>query len=108
MDQDLACRPAGVETLLVGDLNIQFVQPWYRREDDLATDIVNYKLVDQTLQLISRRRYRWKGGWSWSIWRDGRPITSREEYILGMEHRDFYNVCIREPRVLTDHRMIRD
>ena len=27
-------------------------------------------------------------------------------YILGMDSRYFYNICIREPRVLTDHQMI--
>ena len=35
-----------------------------------------------------------------------RPITVRLEYILGTDRRDFYNVGIREPRVLTDHFMI--
>ena len=30
----------------------------------------------------------------------------RGNYIIGTEQRDFYNVCVREPRVLTDHQMI--
>ena len=27
-------------------------------------------------------------------------------YIIDTYHRDFYNICIREPRILTYHRMI--
>ena len=45
-------------------------------------------------------------GWSWEMWRDWRPITGRGGYILGTDLRDFYNVCIREPRVSTDHHII--
>ena len=40
------------------------------------------------------------------IWRDRRPITGKGEYILGTDRRDFYNICIWEPRLLNDHRMI--
>ena len=34
------------------------------------------------------------------------PVTGRGDYILGTDHRDLYNVFIREPRVLTDHQII--
>ena len=30
----------------------------------------------------------------------------RGDYIIGTDRRDFYNVCIIEPRVLPDHLMI--
>ena len=40
------------------------------------------------------------------MWRDRRPITFGGDYIIGAYHRDFYKVCIREPRVLTYHQMI--
>ena len=30
----------------------------------------------------------------------------RGYYILGTDHRKFYNVCIMDARVLTDHQMI--
>ena len=36
------------------------------------------------------------------------PIMVRGDYIIGTDRRYFYNVCIREPRVSTDHRMILD
>ena len=28
------------------------------------------------------------------------------DYILGTDRQDFYNVCIRDPRLFTDHQMI--
>ena len=104
--QALAQGTEGVETLLVGDLNARSAQPWDRQKKNLANNIANYGLVDQTLYFIPRRRYRGEGGWLWRMWRDGRPITERGDYILGTDHRDFYNICIREPRVSTYHWMI--
>ena len=84
--------------LLVRDLNARLVQPRDQQEEDLATVIVNYRLVDQSLHFIPRRRYRGKLGWSWRMWRDRRPITGRGNYILGMDCRYFYNVGIRSSR----------
>ena len=40
------------------------------------------------------------------MWRDRRPISGGGDYILGMHQRDFYNVSIRGPILLIDHRMI--
>ena len=40
------------------------------------------------------------------ISREGRPILVQGDYILGTRQLDFYNVGIREPRMLTDHRMV--
>ena len=40
------------------------------------------------------------------MWRDGSNITGRGGYIIGTELRYFYNVCIGEPKVLTDHWII--
>ena len=61
--QDLAHGPAEVETLLVGNLNDRLEQMRDQLEEDLATAIENYGLVDQTIQFIPRRRYIGKGGW---------------------------------------------
>ena len=40
------------------------------------------------------------------MWRDGRPILGRGGYILGTDHKDFYNVGMKEPRMSTDHGII--
>ena len=34
------------------------------------------------------------------------PITGRGDYIIGMERRKLYNVCIREPMVSMDNMML--
>ena len=89
----------GLETLLVSNLNARLSQPRFEQEGDLATAITNQGLSDQSLHFISRQRYRGVGGWSWSIWRDVRPILGIGDYILGTDRRDFYNVGIREIRM---------
>ena len=40
------------------------------------------------------------------MWRYGRPIVVRGDYIIGTDRIDFYNIYIREPRVSMDHRII--
>ena len=40
------------------------------------------------------------------MWRYWRPIKFKGGYIIGKDRRDFYNICIREPRLSTYHRMI--
>ena len=40
------------------------------------------------------------------MWRYGMPVMVRGYYILVTDHIDFYTVCIREPRVSTNHRII--
>ena len=92
VEQALARFPEGVETLLVGDLNARLAQPWDQCEEDLATKIANCGIVAQILHFIPRWRYRGKVGWSWRMWRDRRHITGRGDYILGTDHRDFYNL----------------
>ena len=99
VEQALSCGPEGVETLMVGNLNPRLAQARDRRKEDLATAIGNYELVDQKLHFIPTRRYRGMGGLSWGMWRDGRPIKGIGSYIIGTDHRYFYNICIRETRV---------
>ena len=92
VEQAQASISVGVETLLVGKLNALLSQPQDQCKEDLTTDIVNYGLVDHTLHFIPRWRYRGKVGWSWRMWRDRRHITGRGDYILGTDHREFYNL----------------
>ena len=49
LEQALAHVPAGVETLLVGDLNARLPQPPYQRKEYLTIVIANFLLVYQTL-----------------------------------------------------------
>ena len=40
------------------------------------------------------------------MWRNRKPITIREDYILGTDCREFYKLGITETRMLKDHPMI--
>ena len=80
--------------LLVVNLDKLLEKLRYQQEEDMDTSIAKYGLVYQSLRFIPRRRYIGKGGWSWRICRDGRPITGRGDCILGMDRRYFYNVGI--------------
>ena len=40
------------------------------------------------------------------MWRDKRSVTSRGDYILGSDLREFYNTSVRETRVPKDHGII--
>ena len=42
------------------------------------------------------------------MWRKGRPISRRGNYILGKQPSYLYNVDIKEPIMSTDHQMILD
>ena len=64
VEQALARGPARVDKLLVGDLNACLLQLRDQQEEDLATVIVNYRLVDQSLNFIPRWRYIEKVCWS--------------------------------------------
>ena len=88
-----------VETLLVVDLNACLTQPRFEQEEDLVTAIANHGLSEHSLHFIPRQRYRVEVGWSWRMWRDGRIILGRGDYIIGMYHRDFYKLGVSEPRM---------
>ena len=62
VEQALACGLEGVEMLLVSDLNVRLVQPRGLLEEYLATAIMSYRIVNQTLHFIPRSWYRGKGG----------------------------------------------
>ena len=43
---------------------------------------------------------------TWSTVREGKVVRSRTNYILGTDHRLFWNVSVRDPRHNTDHYML--
>ena len=38
--------------------------------------------------------------------REGKVVRSRTDYILGTDHRLFWNMSVRDPRHNTDHNMV--
>ena len=102
----LACGPEGVGKLLVGDINACLENPREQSEEHLATVIAGHGLTDQARHSVPTRRYQVEGNWMWRMWREGKPISVRGDYISGMTQQDFYNVGIREPIMPTDHRIV--
>ena len=102
----LACGTEGLGKLLVDNLNDCLAQPRDQREEHLATAIKGHALTDQAQHFTPRRRYQAEGSWMWRMWREGRPILVRGDYILGATRQYFYKVGIREPIMFTDHRMV--
>ena len=54
MEHALVRGPSGVETLLARNLKSRLASPRDQREEELATAIANYDLLDQSLQFIPR------------------------------------------------------
>ena len=71
----------------------------------MVTAITNCGIEYQMLHFIPRRKYG-GGCCTWRKWRNGSPITGKGGYVIGTYSRNLYNICMREPRLLTDHRMI--
>ena len=91
--------------LLVGDLNTCPENPRDHQEEQLATVLAGHGLTDQAQHFSLRQKYRAEGNWMWRMWRDGRPILGRGDYILGKQNY-FYMVSLWETRTSTDHQMV--
>ena len=104
--QALTCGSEGVGNVLVGNLNACLSQPRDQREEELVIVIVMHGLSEQAHNFTPRRRYRSEGNWTWSMWREGRPILVWEGYILGKIRIYLCNVVIREPKIPTDDQMV--
>ena len=63
-------------------------------------------LEDILAHLLPRWR-SWCGNRrTWSMIRAGRVVRSRTDYILGTDHRLYWNVSVRDPRHNSDHYMV--
>ena len=105
ISQVLEYGPKGTRKLLVSNLNACLENPRYQQEEKLATVLSGYGLTGQAQLVLPRWKYFSEGNWTWRIWRDGRPISGQEDYILGTRD-DFSMVGLREPRTPTDHWMV--
>ena len=92
--------------LLIDDLNTCLAHPRDQQEEHLETVIASHGLAYQAWNFSPRRRYRAERNWKWRMWREGKNISGRGDYILGTRQLDFYKVGIMEPRIPTDHRMV--
>ena len=65
MYQALRAATKGLEMILVGDLNVWLGDPSDKREEDLATDLLDRGLVNMTDHFIPQKWYRGSGSWKW-------------------------------------------
>ena len=72
----------------------------------LATIISSHSLKYQAQHFMMWRRYHGTKGWTWRMLWEGRPITGKGDYILGLDQRYFYSVSVKDPRMTTGHRMV--
>ena len=82
MDQALEASPKGVEVILLWDLNAWLWEPCYAQEEDLATELLECRLVDTTSHFMQRRWYRGGRCWMWRMRQEGRQVTGRGDYVL--------------------------
>ena len=79
---ELASKPKGVETILMGDLNTRLVEPREKHEEELETELADHGLEDVTRYFAPRQQYRGRGKWTWHMHREGRKVTGRGDYVL--------------------------
>ena len=88
--------PEGCIPLVLGDLNINFSQPWDEREEVIRNLLDDINLVDTSRRFMPRRP-RKQSTRAWLTWwhkRDGRMHYSQPDYIFARKRdvRRFWNV----------------
>jgi len=95
--------PTSAGLIVLGDLNVDLADPERsERDKTIAAKLVD--LDDLSLNFCGRRGRR--GGHTWSMFRRGRTVSSKTDYVLGTDCRSFRNVQIRDPRCNSDHFMV--
>ena len=84
VEQALKDAPKGIETIILGDLNVRLRDPCDGREEDLEMVLADCGLVNMTDHSLPRRRYMGDGRWMWRIWQEGRHMMGRGDYVLSM------------------------
>ena len=67
VDQALAAKPKGIETILSRYLNARLDEPRYKREKNVVTSLAEYGLENVTMHFALRIRYRGQGRWTWKM-----------------------------------------
>ena len=77
VEQSLAAKPPGIETILMGDLNARLEDPRNNSEDDLVTALSNHGLEEARRNFTQRIWYRGKGRWTFNMKLERRQVTGR-------------------------------
>ena len=104
VQQAIDHRPTGVELIVMGDLNVDLDDPeGSERDETIAAAMAAEGLEDMSLHFRGRRG---RGGHTLSMVRLGREVTSKTDYMLGVDRRSFRNVQVRDSRHNSDHFMV--
>jgi hypothetical protein len=91
--------------ILLGDLKADLIDLTKQRNNNIATLLANYSLLDMIPNFCQRKPFRHRT--TFYQRRQGQTIRSRCDYILGTDRRTFKSVRISNPRHYTsDHYMI--
>ena len=91
--------------LLLGDLNADITQMDSPRNQAIASILTAFGLEDMLLNFQQPKAHRSRTTWHQT--RQGRPYSSRPDYILSCDRRNFKKVSIKNPRHFSsDHYMI--
>ena len=100
-------RLRGAELLVAGDFNVKLSEPeGDRRGEDIAVALATEGLENMLVHFLPRQRSWCRGGRTWSMVPSGREVRSRTYYILGTDHRLFWNVSVRYPRHNSNHYLV--
>ena len=90
--------------MVTGDFNVNLADlEGDRRGEDIAAAMATEVLEDMSAHF---QRSWCRDGRTWSMIQEGREVRSRTDYIMGMDHRLFGNVSVRDPRHNSDHYMV--
>ena len=66
----MEAAPRGVEVILLGYLNLRLQELCEAQEEELATVVMDFGLVNMTDNFVPRKRYIGDVLWKWRIRRD--------------------------------------
>ena len=79
------------------DLNANLLDPEGTPQGGaIAGELVGEGLLDIGLHFLPRRKPWLQDMCKWSMWRDGQEVRSQTDYILGIDHRMFQYVAVRD------------
>ena len=100
-------RPKGSDLLVADNMNVNLTEPeGDRREENIAATLATDGLEDMAAHFLPRRRRWCQDKRTWSMFRLGREVQSRTDYIMGIDNRLFRNMTIQEPWHKSDHNLV--
>ena len=92
---------------MAGDFNAKLSEPESDRGgEDIVAALAMEGFEDLSAHSLPRRRSWCRDGRTWSMIWEGREVRSQMVYILGTDHRIFWNVSVQDLRHNSDQYMV--